>query len=201
MSLSKTTDGGRTWGSRIHLGNEGSYRTSCRDITVAPSNSSVVYAGGETDYYVKIWRSEDAGNTWVDVTENLETFHSNYDLVYAIWVSPTDPYSLVVGTSEGIYKTIANRNQRKCEWAQTSLTYPTRAFAYDQARGIIYAATERVGVYYSNDRGSTWQDLNNGLGCLETLCIGLDSENDLLYVGTNGGSVWRLNLTETNLSE
>lgn len=203
MAVCKTTDGGATWRVRRSPGNnEGNYRTSCRDIAVAPSNPSIVYACGEVDTYVKIWRSEDAGNTWVDITENLDSMHSRYDIIYAIWVAPDNPHTLVVGTSNGVYqKTPTGRDPRISDWSLTPLTHSTRAFAYDQARGILYAATEREGVYYSNDRGSTWLELNDGLDYLKTLCIGLDSENDLLYIGTNGGSVWRLSLGETNPSD
>ena len=201
MSVCKTTDGGTTWGTRRNLGNEGNYRTSCRDIAVAPGNSSIVYAVGQEEDYVKIWRSEDAGNSWVDITENLDSMHSRYDLIYAIWVSPEHPYSLIVGTNKGIYRTMLKRDPRISNWNQTPLTHSTRAFAYDQAKGILYAATEREGVYYTNDRGLSWRELNDGLESLETLCIGLDSENDLLFIGTNGNSVWRLNLGETNPSD
>ncbi len=202
MSICKTTNGGRTWGTRINLGNEVNWRTSCRDIAVAPSNPSIVYAGGEVDTFVKIWRSEDAGISWVDITENLDSFHSRYDLVYAIWVAPDDPYALVVGTSNGVYRTtLRGRDPKICDWNLTPLTHSTRAFAYDQAKGIIYAATEREGVYYTNDHGSSWLELNDGLDYLKTLCIGLDSENDILFIGTDGGSVWRLDLSETSLSD
>jgi photosystem II stability/assembly factor-like uncharacterized protein len=202
MSICKTTNGGRTWGTRINLGNEVNWRTSCRDIAVAPSNTSVVYAGGEVDSFVKIWRSEDAGISWVDITENLDSFHSRYDLVYAIWVAPDEPYALLVGTSNGVYQTTPRgRDPKICDWSPTPLTHSTRAFAYDQAKDIIYAATEREGVYYSEDHGTSWLELNDGLDYLKTLCIGLDSENDILYIGTDGGSVWRLDLGETSLSD
>jgi len=184
------------------LGNEGNSRTSCRDIAVASADPSIVYAGGQVDSYVRIWRSDDAGSSWVDITENLASMHSRYDLVYAIWVAPDDPYALVVGTSNGVYQTmLRGRDPRITDWSLTPLTHSTRAFAYDQAKGILYAATDREGVYYTNDRGSSWMELNDGLGYLKTLCIGLDSENDLLFIGTDGGSVWRLNLGESNPSE
>ena len=51
----------------------------------------------------------------------------------------------------------------------------------------------------TDDTSLAWRELNDGLACLDTSCIGLDSDNGLLYVGTNGGSVWRLTLGDSDL--
>lgn len=91
-----STDGGVTWqvssgglekvlgfGSRIEL-------------SYAPSNPEIVYAncGGEGG---KVWASNDGGQTYVKRTEDEYTTGAGwyYD---SIWVSPTDPQTLVVGS-------------------------------------------------------------------------------------------------------
>ena len=51
----------------------------------------------------------------------------------------------------------------------------------------------------TDDTGLTWRELNDGLACLDTSCIGIDSDNGLLYVGTNGGSIWRLAVNRMDL--
>ena len=192
MAVIKTTNGGISWPNRSFPGT-GDYGTSCEAIAVAPSDSAIVYAGGQVGRYPKIFRSTDAGNTWSDITDNLVTMHSQSDIVSAIWVSPYDHETLLVGTSEGVFQRTVVGRGLSSTWIPTTIGYSTVDFTYDQAEGTVYAATIR-GVYSSNDAGSTWQELNDGLECLDILCIDFDPENRLLYVGTDGGSVWRLAL-------
>jgi len=198
MSILKTTNGGISWPIRRAVG-QGGYGTFCRSIAVAPGDSAIVYAGGQIEQYPKVFRSNDAGNTWSDITDNLVTMHSQGDIVNAIWVSPYNQETLLVGTPKGVFqRTVVGRGQSST-WIPTTIELPTVAFAYDQAEGTVYAATVQ-GVYSTNDAGSTWQEVNDGLGCLETLCIDIDSENRLLFVGTDGGSVWRLALGPSSSS-
>jgi photosystem II stability/assembly factor-like uncharacterized protein len=191
MSICKTTNGGISWPIRRFLGSEGDYGTICEAIAVAPGDSLIVYAGGQQNYYAAVWHSSDAGNSWVDITEGLDSMLSMYDSVYAIWVSPLDPRIILVGTSKGVFKRgIIGRGQNST-WNPTAMQHSTNAFACDPLTGIIYAATVN-GVFETDDTGSSWRPLNDGLGCLDASCIAFDSDNGLLYVGTNGGSVWRL---------
>ena len=196
MAVLKTTNGGISWPNRSFPGS-GGYGTSCEAIAVAPSNSSVVYSGGQVDRYPKIFRSTDAGTTWEDITSNLAAMLSTYDTVYSIWVSPYDPDAVVVGTSDGIFRCTVEGRSQTCTWNITEIDHMTRDFAYDQATVTIYAATY-FGVYSSDDTGATWQEVNDGLGYLDSLCIDIDSRSRLLYVGTGGGSVWRLRLPEAS---
>ena len=191
MAVLKTTNGGITWPTRRFLGIEGEYGTICEAIAVAPSDPSIVYAGGQQNYYAAVWSSADAGNSWVDITEGLDLQLTRYDSVYAIWVSPLDPRMILAGTSEGVFKRAATGRGRDCTWSSTAMQHSTNGFTYDPLTGIIYTATVN-GVFETDDTGSSWRELNEGLGCLNTSCIGLDSDNGLLYVGTIGGSVWRL---------
>jgi len=108
MVVSKTTNGGVSWPIHSFPGTGGSYGTYCEAIAVAPGAQTTVYAGGQEDYYAK--------------------------------------------------------------------------------------------VFCSTDAGSSWRELNDGLACLDTSCIALDSDNGLLYVGTNGGSVWRLAVAPIDLN-
>jgi photosystem II stability/assembly factor-like uncharacterized protein len=192
MSVCKTTNGGISWPIRRFVGNEGDY-SICKAIAVAPGDSTIVYTGGLQNYYAAVLYSSDAGNSWVDITEGLDSLLTRYDSVYAIWVSPLDPRMILVGTLEGVFKRVAFGRGQNSTWSPTAMQHSTNGFAYDPLTGIIYAATVN-GVFETDDAGLTWRALNDGLDCLETLCIALDSDNGLLYVGTNGGSVWRLSV-------
>lgn len=193
MSVCKTTNGGISWPIRSFPGNEGNYGTMCNAIAVAPSNPSIVYAGGQQNYYAAVFQSSDSGNTWIDITEGLDSMNTSNDSVYAIWVSPVDHRMILAGTSQGVFRRAAFGRGLDAAWSPTAIQYSTNAFAYDSLTGIVYAATGN-GVFVTDDAGLTWRGLNDGLDCLDALCIALDSDNDLLYVGTNGGSIWRLAL-------
>ena len=197
MAVLKTTNGGISWPTRSFPGIGGNYNTSCEAIAVAPGVPTTVYAGGQEDSYAKVFRSTDAGATWEDISSNLTTMLSRYETVYAIWVNPYDPGALVLGTSRGVFRsTVEGRNQN-FSWNMTTVEHMTHDFAYDQVTGTIYAATYS-GVYSSDDFGSTWQPVNDGLGHLPCLCIDIDAQNRLLYVGTDGGSVWRMILPDAS---
>jgi hypothetical protein len=197
MVVLKSTNGGTSWPDRSFPAS-GDYGTSCESIAVAASNPSVVYAGGQKDREAAIFRSANGGDTWQDITSNLTAMLSRYGgSVSAIWVSPYDADAVVVGTSEGIFKCTVEGRDHNRTWNMTSINYPTLDFTYDLPTGTIYAATY-MGVYSSQDEGATWQQDNDGLGHLQSLCIDIDTRNRFLYVGTNGGSIWRLSLPDAS---
>ncbi|MHC4205714.1 MAG: WD40/YVTN/BNR-like repeat-containing protein [Planctomycetota bacterium] len=202
MSVLKTTDAGINWPVHKDVA-VGDYGTACHAVAVAPSDSAIVYAGGQVDRSSKVFRSNDAGNTWSDITDNLTVLNSQIysydDTVNAIWVSPYDHETLLVGTPKGVFQRTVVGRDLSSTWIPTTVEHPTVDFTYDLAEDTVYAATTE-GVYSTNDDGATWQALNEGLDCLDILCIDIDSENRLLYVGTNGGSVWRLALGPADFS-
>jgi len=199
MAVLKTTNGGVSWPIRSFPGTGGNYGTYCEAVAVAPGTSATVYAGGQEDYYPKVFRSTDAGAIWEDISGELATMLSIYDAVYALWVSPLDSRMILAGTSKGVFKRAAAGRGTNCTWSPTVMQHSTSEFAYNPLTGIIYAATVN-GVFETDDAGYSWREFNDGLACLDTSCIALDSDNDLLYVGTNGGSVWRRSVAPIDLN-
>ncbi|HEC04465.1 MAG TPA: hypothetical protein ENI81_13100 [Phycisphaerales bacterium] len=196
MVVLKSTNGGASWPIRSFPAT-GDYGTSCRAVAVAAGNPSVVYAGGQKDREPAILRSANAGDTWEDITSNFTAILPRYGSVSAIWVSPYDADAVVVGTSDGIVKCTVEGRNRNRTWNITAANCPASDFTYDRATGTIYAATQ-MGVLSSEDEGATWRQENDGLGHLESLCIDIDPVNRFLYVGTNGGSAWRLSLPDAS---
>jgi hypothetical protein len=194
-ALAVSYDAGATWPDHIKLGTEGNYPTGCYDIAGAPGDLLTVYAGGVHDRLVKIWKTEDGGTTWNDATGNLGTFHSNYDYVYAIWVAPEDADTVVVGTSDGIFLS----SDGGVNWIASSFKSTTNDLAWYPALETLYAATASNGVLKSEDRGSTWQKINNGLDIMNIKCLAVDDRDGWLHAGTYGNSVWRYKLPEAPL--
>jgi hypothetical protein len=194
-ALAISYDAGETWPDHIVLGSEGDYRTSCYDVAAAPVDPLIMYAGGEENRYIKIWRTSDGGASWTDVTNNLASLHSQYDYMYKIWVSPEDANVLIAGTTDGVFLT----SDGGASWSASTLTTTTVDLVWHPAFDTLYAATTSQGVVKSEDRGSTWQTMNNGLDILNIKCLGLDTRDGWLHAGTYGGSVWRYDLPESPL--
>jgi hypothetical protein len=192
-------DGGISWPNRSvpWTGDRG---TVCETIAVAASNPAVVYAGGQNSYKPVIYRSANGGSTWEYIMSNLAGILQIYDAVYAIWINPYDPDAVILGTSNGIFTCTVDGPDRNRTWNRTAINHWTNDFTYDPATGTIYAATVQ-GVFSSQNDGATWLQVNDGLGYLESLCIDIDHYHRRLYVGTVGGSVWRLSLPEASSYE
>ena len=207
MCIIRSDDGGRRWRTRYKLPSESGQQTaSCKDIAVAPSNPMIIYAGGVeapdwSEQYGKVFRSADAGESWADITNNLDSLHaiedsapysyySKYWHLYTLLVHPTDSETVFVGTDRGIFRT----TDGGATWNSTGFLESIQTFAFDQSAEIVYAGTAYSGVYYSRDGGQTWQAINQGLDCLKPRCMDIDPANGYLFIGTQGGGAWRIPL-------
>lgn len=57
---------------------------------------------------------------------------------------------------------------------------------------IVYVADYFGGVFATQDGGSTWLDLSEGLDHREANTLELSNDGKVLYLGTDGGGVYRL---------
>ena len=202
MLVRKSTDGGVSWGAPYNLIPDCQTFAYCLDIAVAPSDSTIIYAVGyespdlpRWDIYnaPRVYRSHDSGDTWQDVSSNLEALMPGHS--WTLWdlgaraaaVHPTDSETVYVGTNVGFFYSINGG----VSWSATTLTVSVNALAYDLTRHSIYAATNDEGVFVSPDGGVTWRAINQGLGSLKCLCVGFDSQTDCLFVGTKNSGIWR----------
>jgi hypothetical protein len=64
----------------------------------------------------------------------------------------------------------------------------------------VFAGTHGFGVYLLKNRGTTWSEVNTGLGALDVTSLVVRGNE--LFAGTLGGSVWKRPLSEmvTSLS-
>jgi len=72
-----------------------------------------------------------------------------------------------------------------------NFTFGKDVHALTSVNGIIYAATWGYGVYKSTDNGSTWIQINNGLGAFLAMQSITSTSNGDVYVGTVGGGVFK----------
>ena len=169
----KTTDGGSTW-----LPARSGLPPTVKVISLAvdAQNSNRLYAGTErmgTGSSGVIWRSQDAGATWTDVTGNIETgtFADAYQ-PFNIIVDPHNSniiYAGLGGYAGQIYKTADGG----ATWWVMDAGIPrdretyagvVTALAIDPDNSLIlYAGVRDYGVYKTGDGGATWTPLNDGV--------------------------------------
>jgi len=211
----KTTNGGDNW----TVLTDGLSNLAGGDIAIDPSNPNVLYYGsGELNYSADshygngIFKSTDAGNTWVQVAPF--SMSSSYSKII---VDPTNSNIVYAGGSTGVFKsTNAGTN-----WSSILTLGNINAVVMDPSNSqILYissSASSGIGAVRKTTNGGTnWTSLSGGL---PTSGVGRgpiaisDINPQVLYVGfaassggsllgvyktTNGGTNWTLQNSTTN---
>ena len=210
--LLQSIDAGRTW--RIVFrhpqanADDPHRRHGFKDITFAPSDPDVVYAGmcrerrnineGRADPSFGVYKSTDGGRTWREANDA----HTARRNVNAIVVDPQDANVVYAGTVKGgIYKS-TDGGQTWQPINQGLRVLDIRALAIDpQDPDVLYAGAENGGVYKSTDGGRTWRLSSNGMDPQAAIrAIVVDPTNpqivyaaDLrtgVYRSDDGGKFW-----------
>ncbi len=161
-------------------------------IAPSPRAAHSVWAGTDDGL---IWRTDDGGAHWRDVTPAaltpwskvgmLDASHFDVDTAYAaIDRHRLDDYAAHV------YRT----HDGGKSWQHVDAGIPDGAFVNavredPVRRGLLYAATER-GVYVSFDDGDQWQPLQNGLPSASVRDLVV--KGDDLVIATHGRAFWAL---------
>ncbi len=160
---------------------------SGRGITVDPHNHRTVYVA---DRNRGIWRSQDAGASWVNVYETP---------AFGVTVDPTDSHIVYAGTG---FMGVLKSTDGGSTWTQKSTGLPSddpsdpgAYFMISRTAGVqvhphqhnvLYVGTEGGGVFKSTDGAETWLPVNLGLDNLGVVGLALDPVRpDILYASTN----------------
>jgi photosystem II stability/assembly factor-like uncharacterized protein len=161
----KSTDDGVTW-TPLSLGITTTVGRT--ELAIAQSNGNVLYAaiedrtpnGSNAQALLGIWRSVDAGATWVKAPAATASCAKQcwYDL--AIAVDPTNA-ARVYMSGFSFYRSEDSANSFIN--IGTSVHVDNHAIAFNPAvSDMVYIGTDG-GVYQTPNRGTTWANLNNGL--------------------------------------
>jgi len=179
-------DGGATW-------NEANDSTSANaaviDLAVSRNDSRVVYAATANG---GVLRTRDGGRSWVAIGQGLP----RNTIALAVACRSDDSETVLVGLQyAGVYRS----TDGGASWQSSSAGMNPEAIVsdivFDPTQPNVLFATDRMsGVYRSTDGGMTWRAINKGLDVRNVRTLGISSDGQLLYAGTDGGGVYRLDL-------
>jgi hypothetical protein len=152
----------------------------CHALAVAPSQTNVVYAGGEVAGAGAVYRSTDFGSTWT------RTASAPTDTVFSLAVDPGDATRVIAATPDGAFST-TNSGETWTNLHGGNL----RAVLLYPSRLDTLVAGGAAGVSISTDGGGTWNPMNAGLDGRQVTALAFaDHEGAYLIAGTVGGSCY-----------
>lgn len=181
-------------------------------IEVSSQNPDVIYACYYEDWWgsKKLFRTDDAGLTWADITPNSTVYNTHLWAPLDIAVGDDPDHIWLVRTPQS--STYNNLNGYKvfmstdggATW--TNLTTATLDGEYitniEYQRGTdggVYIGTRR-GVYYRNNSMSDWQLFNSGLPVnTSSVHLQIDYKEERIISATQR-SVWVSNLFEPSIT-
>lgn len=177
----RSTNWGESW-SAISSGTSG----TIRELAISRSNPSVMYAAVNATIY----RSTDAGTTFTNVTSGLPG-----RTITSVYVHP-DSSNVAVVTFSGfgagkVYKTTNGASS----WVNISGNLPDSPvndvlIYYPGASTSIYYAAMDIGVFFTNNYGTTWTELADGLPNTVAMHLDYHTATNRLRIGTHGRGVY-----------
>jgi photosystem II stability/assembly factor-like uncharacterized protein/PKD repeat protein len=202
-SLYVSADGGGSFSSVYDFGEDVS------SIEVAWTNSDVIYVCTYPGWWdVKhVWRTDDGGATWSDITPSNATLGGEDWVPYDIAVSSSDANILYLARTsqygdypdldgKQVFKTLdGGQNWQNISTATLNGEHPSNIMHHRGTQGGIYIGTRRT-VYYINDALADWQLFNTDLpvSTFSTKLVPYYNEQKLRN-GTNR-SVWEVEFYE-----
>jgi|GEM_PF-3329545 len=85
-------------------------------------------------------------------------------------------------------------------WSKTSLAIPETVpiMSIICMNDTVFAGTDGLGIFVSLNNGETWNELNDGLACLQVKKLYL--HDGILYAGTDGKGIFELDLKTAKLT-
>jgi len=166
------------------------------DAASSGSRHELIVAGGQSGGVAKAFRSNDRGESWIEVFSESEpnTF------VSAARFYPGNSEEVVIGLSTG--ELVLSRNGGLSWNLMSDLTGRIlEIYISPSNRNLIYALSMTEGVYRSTDGGNAWEKATEGVKVSKYFGFEiLESNENAMYVATdkglyrtaNAGANWQL---------
>lgn len=195
--LLKSTDTGNTWLTISSPVLPSSGVTSAK-IAVTPAQPDIVfvqYLNPSNGSTYGLYKSSDAGATWVQKNLHAVTLQGGYDWVLA--VSPVDTNFVMYG-GQYMYKSFD-------AGASTTFLFAGHpdfhGLDYRPGSAVLFTCNDG-GLYKTYDNGMNWINLNHGFATLQFYRLGCSYTNPgFILTGSQDNGSWRHNYTSwTNIS-
>lgn len=183
MALHKTSDGGTTWEtcSLPDTGGSASALSAALAVAIDPANDKTIYLGGTVNAAGVLYKSLDGGTRWIKLAAGIFA-----DPIQDLAVDPAASTRVYAGTNGGLFRS----ENGGATW--TKLTdFPVTCISIDPAATSSLTIAGEDGVSTSSNGGQDWTDLNATLPVRNVLTLGVNPTTKTLFVGTNGGGVFR----------
>lgn len=186
----KSSDFGETFSriDRAPLAPAGVYlRLTGRTVSVDPNNHATVYAAASRGATAGIWRSQDAGASWIQVDPTA---------VFSVTVDPDDSNIVYAGAADaGVLKSSDGGHSfsiKSTGLPDVVTTSRTGSVQVDpRVPNVLYVGTEGTGVYKSLDGGESWAALNLGLTDQNVFGLVLDPVSPETVYASTASSVFK----------
>jgi photosystem II stability/assembly factor-like uncharacterized protein len=168
-----TTDNGTSWGAM----NNGDL--TLRLFSIAAKNG-VVYVGSE---FGNLYKTTDFGQTWDNLKSGSLTFN-----IKSIYFADNNIY---LGTSNGVFVS-ADEGVTWIQHRRGMLNNDVTSVV--KTGNKLFAATNGGGVYFSDNGGEVWIDINEDIP--DNKIISLTFDDEYLYAGTSSQGIIRRKLSE-----
>jgi hypothetical protein len=168
----RSTSGGTSW-SRVSSGLPTDVEVYRLYLDQSVSGTKPVFA---CTYENGLYRSSNNGSSWGSAGLSGQ-------FLYDFTIAPGSPQNWYAGLS---YRGLYRSTNQGADWAPSHSevsSHSINGFASISAQpGYVYAGVYGIGVVRTNDGGTTWQEVNSGLG--SRLVTWLTAANNKLYALT-----------------
>ena len=180
-----------------------SFKGQVSAFDVSKSDPNVMYVfSNSVNWYNEdlksfIFRSNDEGNNWKDITNNFTPYQYSY--VTSVEISPENPNELWIGLSFGgnDVDKVYYSNSGGDTWVPLSNNFPNymgiNDLEYDSENHVLYAATD-VGIFLWDDILKVWKDFSKNLPKGIVSDIEINQTAKLIRATVFGYGLWECNL-------
>jgi photosystem II stability/assembly factor-like uncharacterized protein len=191
-TLRISRDDGKSW-TQMTLSDAAS---AAYCVVPHPANENIIYVGGDErnasgGTYPMMMKTTNGGVSWTRIATSI-TFYGG-DRFRVVEIDKKNPNKLFAGTYSGLYLS----TDAGTTWYASSKTVSPVSIFIDPANSEnVYMGCDN-GIYYSSNGGSTWTDISRNITSKIIEAVEYDSQNQVLYIGTKYGGIYRMLLNPT----